>query len=177
VTSRLPIGQLLIRQGRIDSWQLQSALAHQKRWGGRLGEAIVGMGFVPEQVVLSEVARQLEVPYLEMTDRYVAPAIVRLVPEKLIRSRKIFPVALASQSRRGPLVVATSEPQNLAALDDVVFATGLAVKAVLASDRDIERAIARHLDVLDPRGGESAVELPRDAAGPMRVVPFAHDIH
>lgn len=177
MTSRARIGQLLIQQGRIDSWQLQSALAHQQRWGGRLGEALVGMGFVSEPVVLAEVARQHGVPYLALGDRHVPPAIVRLVPERLVRARKVFPIALGSQSRRGPLVVATSEPQNLAVLDEVAFATGLLVKPVLAGDRDIERAIARHLGGLDPAAGQGAVELPRERLGPMQVVPFAHRIH
>lgn len=173
MTSRLPIGQLLIQSGRIDGWQLQSALAHQRRWGGRLGEALVGLGFVSEPVLLAELSRQLTVPYIELGERYVPPAIVRLVPEKLIRSRKVFPIALVSSSRRGPIVIATSEPQNLAVLDEVSFATGMKVKPVLASAGDIERAIDRHLDGLDVTTGVGAVELPRAALGPMRVVPFS----
>jgi type IV pilus assembly protein PilB len=73
VTNRLPIGQRLVQQGHIDAWQLQSALAHQQRWGGRLGEALVGLGFLPEEVVLSEVARQLGVPYLDVAQRWWRP--------------------------------------------------------------------------------------------------------
>src|SRR3990172_9992986 len=93
----------------------------------------------------------------------------RRVPEKLVRSRKVFPIALVSSSRRGPIVIATSEPQNLAVLDEVSFATGMKVKPVLASAGDIERAIDRHLDGLDVTTGVGAVELPRAALGPMRV--------
>jgi hypothetical protein len=176
VADRLPIGQRLIQQGRIDAWQLQSALAHQQRWGGRIGEALVGLGFLSEPVVLSEVARQLGVPYQELAGRWVAPEVVRLVPEKLIRQRRIFPVALAAQTRRGPLVVATAEPQDLAALDEVAFATGMVVKPVLASARDLEQLIARHLDgvTLARRDG---VDVPADSGPPMRVVPFGHSIH
>ncbi len=173
MTSRLPIGQLLIQAGRIDGWQLQSALAHQRRWGGRLGEALVSLGFVSEPVLLAELSRQLGVPYLELGERYVPPAIVRLVPERLIRARKVFPIALATASRRGPLVVATSEPQNLTVLDEVTFASGMRVKPVLASARDIERAIDRHLGGLDAPASLGAIELPREALGPMCVVPFA----
>jgi MshEN domain len=39
----------------------------------------------------------------------------------------------------------TSEPQNLATLDEVAFASGKKVKAALASERDVEQAIERHL--------------------------------
>ena len=41
---RVPIGELLLKLGRIDPMQLQSALAHQRQWGGRLGRALVGPG-------------------------------------------------------------------------------------------------------------------------------------
>ena len=34
--ARTPIGQILKEQGRIDEYQLASALAHQRRWGGRI---------------------------------------------------------------------------------------------------------------------------------------------
>ncbi|HET9597366.1 MAG TPA: hypothetical protein VFP65_17380 [Anaeromyxobacteraceae bacterium] len=176
MTNRLPIGQRLVQQGHIDAWQLQSALSHQQRWGGRLGEAVVGLGFLPEQVVLSEVARQLGVPYLDVAGRWVAPEVVRLVPEKLIRRRRVFPIALAAQTRRGPLVVATAEPQDLATLDEVAFASGMIVKPVLASARAIDRLVARHLDDAAPLRHDG-VDLPADRGVPMWVVPFGHEVN
>ena len=41
--ARVPIGEMLIQQGRLDAAQLQSALGHQQQWGGRLGGALVVM--------------------------------------------------------------------------------------------------------------------------------------
>jgi hypothetical protein len=175
VTARLPIGQLLVEKGHLDPWQLQSALAHQQRWGGRLGEAVASLGFLPERVVLAEVAAQLGVGYLESGERTVAPEVVALVPERLIRARRVFPLGVAPGGRRGTLVVATPEPQDLTALDEVAFATGMTVRAVLSSVRDVERLIARHLDhvAFAPRG---EVELPPDVEFEMAVVPFAQAI-
>ena len=145
MNARLPIGQMLVQAGYLDALQLRAGLAHQTRWGGRLGEAFVHLGFVTEEVVLAQVARQHGVPYVQIGNRNVESAVVRLVPEKVIRARCIFPIARAAKQRRGLLVVATSQPQDLAVLDEVAFATGMAVRAALASDRDIEQAIERHL--------------------------------
>ncbi len=177
MTSRLPLGQILMQQGRLDQYQLLSALAHQQRWGGRIGEAIAALGFVPETEVLATVARQLGVPFVRVGDQLVAPAVLRRVPEKLVRARKVFPLAILSGSRRGPLVVATNDPQNLYALDEVAFASGLSVKAALAGAADVERAIERHYGNGRPSWGESAVELPPAALAPMRVIPFAERVH
>ncbi len=155
MTRRVLIGERLVQQGHIDGWQLQSAIAHQRQWGGRLGEALVGLGFVPENVVLAEVARQLDVPFVDIRGRRVSDTMVGLLPSKLIRSRRVFPLAVSARTRRGPVVLATGEPQNLAVLDEVTFATGMAVQPVLVSERDLDSLIARHLD-----GRESAPRPP-----------------
>ena len=150
VTTHIPIGQILVQKGYIDPWQVQSALAHQRCWGGRLGEALVKLGFISEPVLLTELARQLGVAYVEIGNRQIPDAVVRLVPEKLIRARKVFPAAFAWQGKRNLLVVVTSEPQNLVALDEVAFASGKKVKAALGSESDVEQAIERHLGPTAP---------------------------
>ena len=48
------------------------------------------------------------------------------------------------------LVVALSEPDNLTAIDEIAFATGLKVKPVLAAEADVEQAIRRLLDGAPP---------------------------
>ncbi|HYS82868.1 MAG TPA: hypothetical protein VEM76_19315 [Anaeromyxobacteraceae bacterium] len=183
MTRRVPIGERLKQEGHIDTWQLQSAIAHQRNWGGRLGEALVGLGFVPEKVVLAEVARQLEVPFVEIRNRRVPSATVDLLPAKLIRSRRVFPLVLSVRSRRGPLVLATAEPQNLAVLDEVRFATGMAVQPVLVSERDLDGLIARHLDGPEPelraaprRAPPLPPPLPRHAT-PFALRPFPSGVN
>lgn len=175
--ARIPIGQLLVEQGRIDDNQLRVALAHQRQWGGRVGEAMVCLGFLAEQELHRALARQHGVPYLTLGTRRVAPGVLRLLPERLIRSRRVFPLAILSTDKRGHLVVATSDPGDIRTLDEVAFASGMAVRAVLASEQDIERAIDRHLG-----GGQAelprptAVELPK-ADEYMQLVPFAYGLH
>jgi type IV pilus assembly protein PilB len=166
--ARVRIGELLVQRGNIDQAQLQSALAHQRRWGGRLGRAIVQLGFMKERAMLETLSEQLDVPYLEIGDRPIPRQVLRLVPEKLIRSRKVLPLELVGSTRRGPLVVALADPADLRVIDEIAFATGMPVKPVLVSEWDIDRAIAQHLDgiVIRRDGGfadrEDAIELPED---------------
>jgi hypothetical protein len=44
------------------------------------------------------------------------------------------------------IVVAMDRPDDLAAIDHIVFATGLRVKVVPATETEIDRAIAVHLE-------------------------------
>jgi hypothetical protein len=163
--ARIKIGELLMSRGRIDELQLQSALAHQRRWGGRLGRAVVHLGFIDETSLLEVLGEQLGSPFITIGERYVEPAVLALVPEKLIRSRKVLPLAKLTESRRGPLVVALSDPGDLGVLDEIGFATGLAIKPVLATEHDIDHAIHRLLgdQSTTPRRHES-IELPDDTS-------------
>jgi len=136
---------LLLAAGRIDDGQLVRGLDHQRHSGGRLGDALVALGFLSEPALLSEVARQHGVSYVEIGERNVPQQIVRLIPEKYVRARRAFPFALGPDERRGKLFVATSEPQDLAMVDEVSFMTGMTVAPMLVSDRDLDRAIERHL--------------------------------
>jgi hypothetical protein len=164
--ARVRIGELMVRQGRIDEMQLQSALAHQRRWGGRLGRAIVGLGFVSEPTFLEALSEQLGTPFMVIGDRAVERAVLALVPEKLIRARRVLPLAKLTESRRGPLVVALSDPGDLAVLDEVGFVTGLSVRPALAAEADLDQAIRRLLG--DERGATrrtlQAIELPADTS-------------
>jgi type IV pilus assembly protein PilB len=149
----LRLGEMLLSEGRIDAAQLQSALAHQRRWGGRLGQAIVQLGFMTEPALLEEVGRHLGVPFVDIGERTIPPHVLALVPERIVRDRHVLPLARLSERPRGPLAVALADPGDLAAVDEIAFASGMEVKPVLVAERDLERAIARHLD---------GVELPRE---------------
>lgn len=166
--ARARLGELLIQEGRIDAFQLKSAMAHQSRWGGRLGQALVHLGLCPEPVVLQALSRQLGVRFVEIGSRTVSPAVLRLVPERLIRKYRCLPLGVAA-GRRGPLLVALGDPADLRIADDLAFATGMDVEAALAAPADLEQAIARHLDgEVAPSSRE--IELPAGDPGPMRLV-------
>jgi len=146
----LRLGERLVRGGRLSRAELARALAHQKCRGGRLGEVLVKLGLVPEAVVLGELARALGVARLDVRGRRVPPAIVRLLPEELIRRRGVLPVALLSRPAGTRLLLATSEPGDAALLGEVARASRLVVTPVLASAREIRRAIERSLARQDP---------------------------
>jgi hypothetical protein len=181
---RTRIGEMLVAQGRIDALQLESALAHQRQWGGRLGSAIVRLGFLGEGALLEALGQQHGVPVVEIGERHIPPAVLRLLPEKLMRARKVVPLARLSDGPRGPIVVALPDPGDLVALDEVAFATGMQVKPVLASEGDLDRALARVLDGVtlakgDPTafaGRKDAIDLPADT-NPLTVLRDKTPLH
>ncbi len=169
---RLLLGQLLLQKGLVDEMQLRSALAHQARWGGRLGKTMVRLGFLDEAGILRAVGEQLGIPFVEIGDRTVPPDVLKLLPEKVMRACHAFPLESAGH---GSLVVALSDAGNLGFLDDLSFAAGVPVRPALATEADVDRAIARHLGGEASAAPAEAIELPDEPGDePMELVERPH---
>jgi type IV pilus assembly protein PilB len=164
MTTRKKIGELLLEVGALEPHQLESALAHQRRWGGRLGRAIVHLGFMREADVLSAVGNQLGVPYVPLWDKAIPRDVLALIPEKVMRGRKVLAIARLNEHRRGPLVVACPDPSDLGVMDELSFATGLEIRPVLASEIELEKAIESHLQGAGGHPVQRAIDLPEDTS-------------
>jgi type IV pilus assembly protein PilB len=168
---RLPLGQILVEDGAIDRRQLRVGLEWQKRWNCRLGHALVHLGFAPEMVVLRALARQFHLPVVDLAGWDVDPEVLRLVPVRVQEQHALLPLELRRETRRGPLLVATSDPLDAAGLDAATFASGKIVRPVLACRSQIEVAIRRHQGRIRPE----ALDLPPEPDGEMDLVrPIVH---
>jgi type IV pilus assembly protein PilB len=139
--AKIRIGDILLAAGLIDDLQLQAALAHQRQWGGRLGDALIGMGFLDEVLLWQGLSKQLAIPLFDLASQRIDPGVVASLPATLCEKYAIVPVARDDRV----LTVATSDPNNIAGIDEVAFRTGLRVRVVLTSDREIAWAIRHYL--------------------------------
>lgn len=165
VTSRIRIGDLLVRAGAISSTQLNAALSEQRRWGGRLGSILVKMQFVSEGLLVRALSKQLGVGVANLSQLAV-PKMVRkrLDPEQL-RAARVCPVTVDSDART--LNLAMADPTDLRAMDEVRFRTGYRVVVQLGGEEEIERAIGR----LYGQSDYPEVELDLDPSGTPNLVP------
>jgi hypothetical protein len=91
--------------------------------------------------------------------------VISLLPEKVIRSRKVLPLARLREHRRGPLLVALPDPADLSVIDELSFATGLEIRPVLASEVELDHAIENHLGAGTRETGlPRAIDLPEDTS-------------
>jgi type IV pilus assembly protein PilB len=152
------LGDLLVADGLITPAQLEQALGLQKSTGDRLGALLVRLKFLGEDQLVLALSRQYGVPALALSPLDLDADALRLVPVTIARRHELLPVRRAGDA----LTVAVSDPTNLAALDDVAFVTGLAVRPVLASPAAIRKAIEQ---AYAPRGGAIAGVLAEVAEG------------
>ena len=140
------IGQLLLSEGLLAESELNEALSRQKENPQkRLGEILLDMHKLDEITLLRVLARQQRTQYLttkKLSELSTPDAILKLVPQNICEKFELFPV----QYKKGEktLIIATSDPQNIEAIDEVRFVSGIAsIKALIALSSAIRSAIKK----------------------------------
>jgi type IV pilus assembly protein PilB len=137
----IPLGQMLINDGILSQEQLEEALARQRKSKDRIGQILIEMKLLDEEVLLKYLGRQFrKEPIARQELERLDPKIVRLVPEEVARQYRI----IAAERHGRKLIVATADPLNVVALDDLRRATDLEVDFKIGSGRAIQDAIDRN---------------------------------
>ena len=75
------VGDILIEAGIVDRFQLQAALAEQRKWGGRLGKHLVQMGILTDELLVKALSTQLRMPNLDLERlEDISSDVIDLVP-------------------------------------------------------------------------------------------------
>ncbi|MEW5984448.1 MAG: type IV-A pilus assembly ATPase PilB [Acidobacteriota bacterium] len=133
------IGELLLKEQRITPDQLQQGLAYQKSNGGKVGTALVKLGFVREDDITGLLSRQYGVPSINLDQFDIDPAVIKLVPVETAQKYQIIPLSRAGAT----LTIAMTDPTNVFAMDDIKFMTGYNVEPVVAAEGAVQQALQR----------------------------------
>ena len=136
------IGELLVRENLLTAEELQKARSEAQAKGSRLGAQITKLGLLEEAELTDFVASQYGVPSIDLDEFEVDPEVVALVPEDVALKHNVVPVNRAGST----LILATADPSNIYALDDIKFLTGYNIQAVVASEEAIKRGIEKYYE-------------------------------
>jgi type IV pilus assembly protein PilB len=133
------LGEILIKESLITSEQLEQALEHQKKNGGRLGSCLMKLGFVSDDEITQVLSRQYGVPSINLKFYEVEPTVIKLIPQETAIRYQVVPLSRVGAT----LTIAMTDPTNVFAMDDIKFMTGFNVEPVVASETDINQAIQK----------------------------------
>jgi type IV pilus assembly protein PilB len=144
-TGHKRLGELLIEAKLLSHEQLDRAIAEQKKTGMLLGATLISMKLISEPDLMGLLQRQLGLPLVDLESLPADEAALAKVKEDFARKYLAIPIEIEG---RKTLVVAMSDPLNVAALEDLRFHSGMFIKPVLASPTQVSEAIERyyHLD-------------------------------
>src|SRR5437762_6441178 len=157
---RKRIGQLLTELGVIDEHQLQSALGHQKQWGGKLGAVLVQKGFCKEPDVVIALSKHLGMPAVRLGDQKIDPRAVAFVSKQIAEKLHVFPYDVSGTGRSEVVTIAMSDPTDLSAVDQLAFHTGKRIKPMLAGDTEVVAAIQQYYAPEKPAADARAATAP-----------------
>jgi len=155
------IGEVLVQAGLIDEFQLEAGLAQQQRWGGRLGRALVQLGFLQEADFVRVLSKVLNVPVVRLADKKPSPETLGLVPAELAEKYGCLPLFTKREGGANTLYLGIEDPSDLKALDELSFRIGMKVKPVLVGPSELREAIARtyrHRGTGEPEESSSIAE-------------------
>ena len=146
------LANILEKAGVLPAEEVKAALAQAEQSKRPFWEFILAEKGVTEEKLAELFAEHLHIPYVKLAATTVEPEAVRAISEEI--ARKFFCIPLKKEGpketeavaakRRPTLVLAMADPTNFAAVQDIEFATGCAIKTVVATRSEVKDAIDRY---------------------------------
>ncbi len=145
--SRARLGEILLQEGKIDQTQLKTALAYQRRWGHKLGQALIQLDFITELDLCQTLSKALRVPLIDISkieSSKITKEILHPIDLHTARTHRIVPLSIKEIRNKRRLVVGTSDPTNYQIFDDIQFKSGLPLLIMISPDSDIDWFIRKY---------------------------------
>src|SRR5256885_13000047 len=82
VPQKMALGRILLERSLVTETQLDTAIAHQKRSGDRLGQVLVDLGYTTADMILAALQDQLNVATTRVNANTVSAESIPALPEK-----------------------------------------------------------------------------------------------
>ncbi|MEH6479848.1 MULTISPECIES: GspE/PulE family protein [Pseudoalteromonas] len=121
---KMRLGDLLVHEHMITEAQLSEALNVQAATGRKLGSTLISLELISEPQLLRFLAQQLQVPFLDISQRKISHDVSKLLSEVYARRYR----ALVIEDNGDSVLLGMSDPADLRSLDQL--ATMLAPKRI-----------------------------------------------
>src|SRR4030042_2487153 len=89
------LGGVLISEGIITEEQLKEGITLQQKDGGKIGEALVKLGYVNEEQIVIALSKQLSIPYVSLASGKLKPTpdqnLEELIPHEFAIRNVVLP--------------------------------------------------------------------------------------
>jgi len=147
---RRRLGELLVSHGLLTDEQLRHALAEQESMTGgrrrRLGRVVVDEGYLTEGQLAYALADLMHLELVDLGELALDLSVARTLPRRVAERHGMLVIGRDDHAIR----VATADPTNVVALDDVRLYTGATtVTVVVSTDTQIQNELRRVWAILD----------------------------
>jgi len=137
--------QRLVADGLVGDTAMVEAIAAAKERRVNIVPYLVEYNLADAREIAIAASQEFGAPLLDLDAIQPDLETIRVVSEKILRKHRVLPLV----KRGKKLFVAVSDPTNLHALDEVKFATGFSVEAVVVEEDKLAQMLARSLEQVD----------------------------
>ena len=112
-------------------------MAEQKKTGRKLGRTLIDDGYISEEDLLEFLSKQLDVPFIDLTQFNFDPETIRLLPE--INARRLRAIALDASAEE--ILVGLADPTNIFAYDELARILKRPIKLAVVRESELLRTI------------------------------------
>src|ERR687896_396093 len=132
------IGDVIVQLGFAERGVVERIVEHGRRDGVPLGQALIEAGIVNSKQLAQALAERNSLEYVDLSTFDVDKGAASMIDGAKARRYRTIPIAFLAERT---LLVATADPANLLALDDITMVTGYEVRRAVASPEDIDALI------------------------------------
>jgi type IV pilus assembly protein PilB len=137
--------QRLVVDGLVAEGAMVDAIAAAKERRVGVVSYLVEHNVADAREIAIAASQEFGVPLLDLDSIQPDLETVRAVSDKLLRKHHVLPLV----KRGKKLFIGISDPTNLHALDEVKFATGLSIEAIVVEENKLAQLLARALEQVD----------------------------
>src|SRR5918999_215036 len=173
------IGDVIVQLGFAEREVVEQVVEHGRRDGVPLGQALIDAGIVNSAQLAQALAERNALEYVNLNAFDVDKGAASMIDTQKARRYRTIPIAFLGDRT---LLVATADPANLLALDDITMATGYEVRRAVASPEDIDALIEQlgtletAVHEIDGEEHEAQVIELRESADEAPVVKLVHAV-
>ncbi len=143
------IGEVLVEQGAITKEQLNEGLKLLKAGTNdrRLAEVLTDLGYITERELLDVLGRGMGLEVIDLEFFHIDERAVEKIPKQLALKYTVMAVSMEGSG----LTVATADPLDLYALEDIRLVTNMRIQLILVERTQIRHAIELNYSGIDAR--------------------------
>jgi type IV pilus assembly protein PilB len=139
--SRNDFTEILLRNQVLSTDQLAEAQTLAQQTAAKLQDVLVKLGYATADQVMSAIAEEHGLPFVNLAEVSIPPAVVELVPESVARENVVLPLSVEDN---GSLKIIMSDPQDFDTVQKLQFILNKELQPVLAPREQIIESINRH---------------------------------
>ncbi|MCL1146893.1 type IV-A pilus assembly ATPase PilB [Shewanella marinintestina] len=138
----LGLSTLFIRKGLLSEEQITSAILNSRKHKTSLVTSVIKNNLISAQQIAALCYEEYGTPLLDLNEFDINSIPEEFLNKKLIEKHRCIPLF----KRGNRLFIATSDPTNIAALEDFQFSAGLHTEAILVEDDKLDKALESILE-------------------------------